>query len=225
MAGTGNDAGVDDHANNDPADKDRCDPYRRTGRLFVPAGNGISLMSYILEALKKSEKERTLGAVPSLGSDRLPRHGDAQKGWFLGAAMVLVIVAGLFTFRFFSSTTAQQPSLFLDRESGQAPVQLEAETPARTEVPLFQTDQQSPKTTVTQRPVPVGELDLSTQSRLPELSINALSYSVSPSKRFVMINQRIFKEGEDLGNGLKIEEITNSSVVFKFEDMLFSMQP
>ena len=182
-------------------------------------------MSYRLEALKKSEKERALGAVPSLGSDRLPRHGDASKGWFLGAVMVLLIVAGLFTFRFFSPTTAQRPSPFLERESGQASGQLEAETPARAEVPLVQTDQQSPQATAAQRPVAVGELDLSTQSRLPEISINALSYSVSPSKRFVMINQSIFKEGEDLGNGLKIEEITNSSVVFRFEDTLFFMQP
>lgn len=76
-----------------------------------------------------------------------------------------------------------------------------------------------------QNPVAVSDLDPSMQSRLPDLSINALSYSTNQTKRFVMINQSIFKEGDDLGNGISIEEITSSAIILNFESMRIIMQP
>ena len=184
-------------------------------------------MSYILEALKKSEKERSLGAVPSLNSDRLSRHDGTRKGWLLGSGIVLVMVVGLFASRFLWPTASPTSTLNLEQERRQAPNRSEADAPvvAQVEVPHTQPDQQYASLTSSQRPLAVSELDLSIQSRLPELSLNALSYSASPSKRFVMVNQSIFKEGDDLGNGLKLEEIRKASVIFKFENVLFFMQP
>jgi hypothetical protein len=54
-------------------------------------------MSYILDALKKLERERNLGAVPNLDTLHLPVHSpDSQRspwGWVLGISIALV--AGL----------------------------------------------------------------------------------------------------------------------------------
>ena len=74
-------------------------------------------------------------------------------------------------------------------------------------------------------PVSLADLDSSVRGRLPDLAINALSYSSDHAKRFVMINQDIFKEGEDLGNGIVVEEIKKSGVVLSFEGHQFILKP
>ena len=74
-------------------------------------------------------------------------------------------------------------------------------------------------------PVPITDLDPSLRNRLPDLSINALSYSSNQAKRFVMINQAIYKEGEDLGNGIVVEKIKRSTVILSFEGNQFTLRP
>ena len=52
-------------------------------------------MSYILEALKKSERDRALGQVPSLGAEQVAvREAPPVTRWALGALMVLVGLSG-----------------------------------------------------------------------------------------------------------------------------------
>ncbi|MEJ2645206.1 MAG: general secretion pathway protein GspB [Gammaproteobacteria bacterium] len=52
-------------------------------------------MSYILEALKKSERDRALGQVPSLGAEQVAvREAPPVTRWVLGAFMVLVGLSG-----------------------------------------------------------------------------------------------------------------------------------
>jgi hypothetical protein len=40
-----------------------------------------------------------------------------------------------------------------------------------------------------------------------------------------MIDQNIFKEGEEVSKGVVIEEIRKSGVVFSFEDVQFILKP
>lgn len=52
-------------------------------------------MSYILEALKKSERDRALGQVPSLGAEQVAgREAPPVTRWAIGALMVLVGLSG-----------------------------------------------------------------------------------------------------------------------------------
>ena len=60
---------------------------------------------------------------------------------------------------------------------------------------------------------------------IPEVEINVLSYSEDVSKRFVMIGQNIFKEGEEVVEGLVISEIRNTDVIFGFDGIKFIMEP
>ncbi len=57
------------------------------------------------------------------------------------------------------------------------------------------------------------------------IRINVLSYSENRSKRFVMIGQDIFKEGEVVSEGVMVEEIRNSDVIFRFENVRFLLEP
>ena len=57
-------------------------------------------MSYILDALKKAEKERRRGTVPNLSTDQDPSTQKPKKRslWFYILIMVVLINAGIFLF-------------------------------------------------------------------------------------------------------------------------------
>ena len=54
--------------------------------------------------LKKSEKERASGAVPSLHSPRVRAEHGARRGWLLTFAMVIVAGATVAAMKFFWMT-------------------------------------------------------------------------------------------------------------------------
>ncbi len=176
-------------------------------------------MSYILDALKKSEKERASGVVPSLYSAAARGQRGVQRSWLVVSLAVILMVTAAVGVKLLWATaeswltvpaddTRPDPKII---EYGQAQLNLQK--------------QQTTRYTGLQNPVAVGDLDPSMRDRLPELMLNALSYSTDRSKRFVMINQRIFREGEEVGEGLSVEEITPTAVILKFEDVRIKMQP
>ena len=146
--------------------------------------------------------------------------------WFVFAATLAVSVAAL-TGLWFGMESPHSAVPATQQEVEEIPVDA-----AREETKLA-AETQNKNVSVTQidsvdtarDPIPLSELDLSVRSRLPDLAINALSYSPNQEKRFVMINQDIFKEGEDLGNGIVVEEIKKSSVVLSFEGRQFILRP
>ncbi len=177
-------------------------------------------MSYILDALKKSEKERALGSVPTLGAAEHFQERSVPMRWFLLTVICLIVailsggawmlwssrpgpgsVAG-------SDAASILPATVPSTEETQAP-----STPAG-EATVVQAD-----------PVPIAKVDDSIRARIPEVEINVLSYSEDVSKRFVMIGQNIFKEGEEVVEGLVISEIRNTDVIFGFDGIRFMMEP
>ena len=186
-------------------------------------------MSYILDALRKSEKERALANIPTLKSVGQNEEKGIPLSWFLLAAAMTVFVAALSGLWF--GMKSPQPITAVQEELGETPVdiakeetKLVAETQDRNES-VSQTERTVDLVDATRDPIPLSELDSSIRSRLPGLVINALSYSPNHTKRFAMINQNIFKEGEALGSGIVVEEIKKSSVVLSFEGHQFILQP
>lgn len=177
-------------------------------------------MSYILDALKKSEKERSLGNVPTLGAAGQDEERRVPLKWFVMTVVVLalaVLLAG--GWLLWSSRTPQGPAGGKAAESAPKPP---APAAAQTAAGAGKDEVQ---VVPSARPVPVSELDHSVRSRLPEIRINVLSYSESSEKRFVMIGQDIFKEGEEVSAGVFVDEIRNSDVVFRFENVSFVLEP
>jgi general secretion pathway protein B len=62
------------------------------------------------------------------------------------------------------------------------------------------------------------ELPASVRESLPLFAISALMYSEMPSSRMVRINNEMMHEGQELSAGLKLEEIANDGVIFKYRD-------
>ena len=186
-------------------------------------------MSYILDALRKSEKERALANIPTLKSVGHNVGKGIPLSWVVLAATLLVFVAALSGLWF--GMKSPQPVSAVQEELGENPlahvkkeVKFVPETPGQSEL-IAQTEQRIELAATKPDPVPLSNLDSSIRSRLPDLFVNALSYSPNYAKRFVMINQEIVKEDEYLGTGLFVEEIRKSSVVLNFEGHRFTLRP
>ena len=187
-------------------------------------------MSYILDALRKSEKERALANIPTLKSVGHNEEKGVPLSWFVLAATVTVFVAALSGLWFGmkappSLVPAVQEQLMEEPISS---TKVEAKDVNKTQDkndPIIKPEQAVDLVNTKRDPISLSDLDPSVRSRLPDLTINALSYSPDHAKRFVMINQSIFKEGEDLGNGIIVGEIKKSSVILSFEGHQFILRP
>lgn len=65
------------------------------------------------------------------------------------------------------------------------------------------------------------ELPASLRQNLPDFSISTHLYAADTASRVVRINGQMLREGEHLGPGLKLEEITPDGVVFGFDNYRF----
>jgi general secretion pathway protein B len=212
-------------------------------------------MSYILEALKKSEQERKRGDVPDLQTLHFPGPDlPKTRNW-----PYVVIVSLLVTLAFVigwmlpdqqSVTQADIPSTkdsqaeVLVRQSvqtEQAPVPVKQ--PATAPALLVQSSPPRPAAFApaspvkVERPVPKVEppsLDISSvphlsempqlvQQALPNMSFAGHVYSSNAGQRSVIINGRSMTEGDQLLQGLVVEQITASGIIFNYQGRLFRM--
>lgn len=64
-------------------------------------------------------------------------------------------------------------------------------------------------------------LPSSVKERLPDINISVFVYSDDPSSRVVKINGHTVREGQELTDGLKVDEIVPDGVIFYYEDYRF----
>jgi general secretion pathway protein B len=185
-------------------------------------------VSYILDALKKSEKERSLGNVPILGSADQNIDNKVSVRWFVLTSVLLlavVFIVGGWLLRESGLLTDSRIAVEKKGEPAAENVTAMDQIPQAATQPETTANEHQEASSNKDEPVPVLELDPTVRGRLPEMSVNVLSYSDSRSRRFVMIDQNIFKEGEEVEKGVVVEEIRKSGVVFSFEDVQFILKP
>lgn len=215
-------------------------------------------MSFILDALRKSETERQhkgsaeFANVPT-SSGR--REGPPAWLWVLGALLLvnLAVLIGLFlrpdvgTSETVAASSAQAVAeTSVEEEPGEdfasrvaaarenAPAVEEprpqsVETPAATSTPVT-----TPRSSAVSLPAatpnasrPVGALptihEVRAQGRvsLPDLHVDIHVFSEVASDRFVFINMNKHKEGSQLSEGPRVEEITPDGVVLSMNGTTF----
>ncbi len=69
----------------------------------------------------------------------------------------------------------------------------------------------------------VADLDAANESAL--LTVSVVSYADEPSARFVMINAKLFREGDFVMAGVKVESILKDSVVLIERGKRITRQP
>ena len=67
----------------------------------------------------------------------------------------------------------------------------------------------------------LSELPQSIQQSLPAFSISVFLYADDPNLRTVKINGQMMKEGQYLSAGLKLEEITQNTLIFSYQNYRF----
>jgi len=207
-------------------------------------------MSFILDALKKSENERQqqssaeLSGVPtSPGAPSVPR-------WIWVAGILLVINLTVLTGLLLKSGTPPSPAA--ETVGEKVPDLAAVETPsspsfeeqvaaARLSPPQQQengriaTAAEEPRETVrpvviSQDPSAIPSADLypsiqeyraSGTTNLPELHLDIHVYSPEPKDRFVFINMTKLHEGSKLDEGPLVTEITPTGVVLEYQGQHF----
>jgi general secretion pathway protein B len=200
-------------------------------------------MSFILDALKKSEAERQRKSVPGFADIPDARSEPrSQRGWWIIGALLTVNVAVLVSVFFIPDRD--------DAETAAAPVQQAAATRQPLREPATATprpfaeivaeakknrpQQDAPTTSEPQRQDPepattsansrvtmseqlatINEVRAEGSLQLPELHLDIHVYSEKPPERFVFINMSKYKEGDTLSEGPAVREIRTDGVVLE----------
>jgi general secretion pathway protein B len=206
-------------------------------------------MSYILDALRKSESERRQGRVPDLGQQvqlvHKPKKRSSTAALWIGIGLILnaVILAVVFWQppQTFTATDQPEPatnSMTIQPEPAPRP---EAQPAAEPSPKLQSEPEPVPRerpTIIVPSPSLSGQVQPSAgattggqvphllemprafQRSLPDLVFNSHVYASEPSKRRVMINNHYLKSGESF-EGIRVQTITEDGVVLSKDGRAF----
>ena len=220
-------------------------------------------MSYILEALKKSQHERELGKVPTVETNQLAaeaRHGVPLRWVYTAVAMaaiaVLVALYGVYERRAaepleavgdtlaLSQTKAPPPAHASGTESGRpgspgpaaptihlssSPLPLEslganaAADPEFASVPPPDIATLPSRGPETDSAPFLSEFPFEFQESVPDMTLDVHVYVETPAKRFVLINERRYRQGEHTTEGAIVQAIVPDGVVLRYEDDVFKL--
>ena len=194
-------------------------------------------MSFILDALKKSDKKRQGATVPRLDTVHASVKTSSRKPlWFLLLGLVLLLSLGLFGW--FSqrqqppaATATSRPSQPAEIVERQAPVALPS-VPAAAKVrpqvvpqqPVSKAAAQQPSARPLSEPriYAISELPESVQRRIPPMHMSLHAYNkANPAAGMVRVNERILRQGAKLDDKYLLEEISVEGAVFHFEGYRF----
>lgn len=214
-------------------------------------------MSYILDALKKSERERAVGddrrlpeAPATTGSSALP-----HRLWPLALASGLVAGALAAVIMIWRGAAQESPTDAARRADAPSP----AHTAGTATLPLAAVAELPPVREALSSPVGGGQAKTATpnvapppptpqaqtwspvaaagggtpflrqmpqefQRQLPELVVTIHVYSPDESQRILFINNREYRRGDQLLEGLRMEEIVPEGAVLSFRGERFKLR-
>lgn len=185
-------------------------------------------MSYILDALNKSEQDRERNQPPRLTSvHHKPGRRAPWWRWFTGLLVLAVLNTLLIGYWMREETTGPIDNDTADRQkqaevanvpTDSTPEPRPASTTTAPEGELI-----TPSDTESVEPVRISALPVHVQKQIPDLSFTSHIYSSDPSLRAVTINGRQVREGESMGNGLTLVEITEDGVLLRYRHYTLDM--
>ena len=201
-------------------------------------------MSYILEALKKSDQQRQRGATPTLQAAQVTVAVPKRPmSIYYGLLAALVLVAGImigWLHPWQPEPTFSVPTLVVPTLPGTEPIAAKSPiqipqhiAPAPLPAPLemlgktgtFSTPMPEKPASADlaqeQRAIPIAELPLTIQQEIPAMTIQLHAYSSNPGERLVSINSIRLREGENLMVGLRLEQITPDGMIFSYKGYRF----
>lgn len=197
-------------------------------------------MSFILDALKKSDSKRQESSPPRLDTvhHSVPQTGRRRPLWIGLLLALLVLNVGLLVW-FFAvdrqapaiaiSTVQPQPTPQTVAPAAVAPSPLQPQT-AEPPLPQRVVPKQSSlaASPAANRPLrdrriyTISELPAAVQRRIPELHMSLHAYNkTSPAAGMVRVNAQILRAGAKLDGKYLLEEINADGAVFRFDGYRF----
>ena len=185
-------------------------------------------MSYILDALNKSEQERERKQTPGLKSLRgEPSPNRFQLRHFLYLLALLAIFNSIVVFFYFGNHSQPEVGIGPHEKIPLAGSLVTANT-TREEMhlnsltPVYQSAN-FPAQITSDNTFAVNNLPGSVVRQLPDIQITAHIFASDPALRMVNINGLSRREGDFVSNNLMLVEITESGVVMHFEGHAYVM--
>jgi hypothetical protein len=193
-------------------------------------------VSYILDALKRSEQQRIRGRRRSSarGQAASAQTESFYAAWIRpGQIVVIVTVLGVLLFL--------GAKVFFRVSSPAAPVAESAAPPPPPKVEAkiqVATPPVAPKAEATTAPRPraptpsppvdgpvrfLRSLPLDFQQSLPELVVNIHVYAADEPDRILYINNRSYRRGEQVQDGIIVEDIVPDGAVLQFRGQRFKL--
>lgn len=196
-------------------------------------------MSYILDALKKSEMERSRSAAPSL-IGALEHAPSFRTKLLVVVAVALLANATAFTAWWFwphyeqpeiaASFPSNATAEALPKPLPQMPTAalVDPSTPIAAAPPVVpalaaKPEPIEPKPVVVRQRTTFHALSAEEQRAFTPLEFSTHLFADDPSLRAVTMNGRRFKEGDALTDDLSLEEITEDGVVVAFRGKLVEL--
>mgnify|MGYP000176654963 CR=1 FL=1 len=202
-------------------------------------------MSYILEALKKSDQTRKQGNIPDLQTIHVPLTVETQQSRWPYIVIVFLLMGLVFLLGWMRpwqnvpvvESVVSSPLVNEKAKNDvliERPVvakvaaennrfQAEAEKPDLSEPPVAP-ELQSTAASLEPRleSVPhLQEMSSLIQQAIPDMSFAGHVYSSNPAQRSVIINGSAMAEGAVIMEGLHIDQITSNGVIFNYQTQSF----
>lgn len=202
-------------------------------------------MSYILDALKRAESERSgAGAAkPALPSAFVPGKPSPTLNvrtllWVAPIALLIVLAAAIALSPSqpragAESAVAPAPAAHSEPIAASSSTIVPAPAPVSSPTPIIAAT--SPPAPTVQAPIPIRaastprtaakqppalgtlrDLPEHIQREIPPLVIGGYLYSSNPADRTVLINNRLLREGSDVAPGLVLERLTQNGMVLSY---------
>lgn len=190
-------------------------------------------MSFILDALRKSESERRREATPGLAHlpPAAPRSHAPAWVWVV-MSVLLVGLLGLAALWWQSTRTTPQREIVasgaaLDTPPPAAPASGARAEPRAPPTPGISTGPADPAQAESpaESSLPTAAEVRASGLALPELNLQLISYSEDAAQRFVFINGFRYGQGQRVQNGPRIVSIYADSVVLEQQGRDFVLTP
>jgi hypothetical protein len=193
-------------------------------------------MSTILDALKKSERERTVlrGLGFSDAGWRPARDIDWPR-WMIVSGVVAAALVATAVFFFYVGmgstklTSASAPGQTpLPNVASPRPVESNAES-ARTESNAGMDIHTAEDVVVDPVPPADGKIEFLSamppefQQAVPSMTVNIHVYAADEASRILYINNRLYRRGDEISGGVRVKEIVPDGVVLRFHGQLFKL--
>lgn len=201
-------------------------------------------MSVILDALRKSDRQRTRQAAERLRDGPGAARPAVLPHWILGALLASVLLLAVALFLALqqaepgtsSRSATGANSEIMENEPAVAvkvrPLGGELATTSEAQVAATRTPPAAAvEPDVAMNTINVADLDAppfdalpaATRAQLPDLHVDIHAWSEDPQARFVLINLRRYQEGERLQEGPLVRRILPDGVVLDADGIIFSL--